>query len=137
MEGKPFCIRLEDKIRECRTETKTERELLGLVSEGLELITPDSPCLIQYYYDWAYEKEPNFPPIELGTQIMLAYSNNDMLAENMESYFNSDCRETYTITPVTYMYLTPETDRLFHMDDYPERLSKWIQRFMQHINKSF
>ena len=137
MEGKPFCVRLEDKIRECRTETKTERELLGLVSEGLELITPDSPCLIQYYYDWAYEKEPDFPPIGLDTQIMLAYSNNDMLAENMESYFNSDCRETYTITPVTYMYLTPETDRLFRMDDYPERLSKWMQRFMQHIAGSF
>ena len=55
----------------------------------------------------------------------------------MESYFNSDCRETYTITPVTYMYLTPETDRLFRMDDYPERLSKWMQRFMQHIAGSF
>ena len=137
MEGKPFCVRLEDKIRECRTEAKRERELLGLVSEGLELITPDNPCLIQYYYDWAYEKEPNFPPIGLDTQIMLAYSNNDMLAENMESYFNSDCRETYAITPVTYMYLTPETDRLFRMDDYPERLSKWMQRFMQHITGSF
>ena len=122
MEGKPFCVRLEDKIRECRTETKRERDLLGLVSEGLELITPDSPCLIRYYYDWAYEKEPDFPPVGLDTQIMLAYSNNDMLAENMESYFNSDCRETYAITPVTYMYLTPETDRLFRMDDYPERL---------------
>ena len=137
MEGKPFCVRLEDKIRECRTEAKRERELLGLVSEGLELITPDNPCLIQYYYDWAYEKEPDFPPIGLDTQIMLAYSNNDMLAENMESYFNSDCRETYAITPVTYMYLTPETDRLFRMDDYPERLSKWMQRFMQHITGSF
>ena len=136
-EGKPFCVRLEDKIRECRTETKRERDLLGLVSEGLELITPDSPCLIRYYYDWAYEKEPDFPPVGLDTQIMLAYSNNDMLAENMESYFNSDCRETYTITPVTYMYLTPETDRLFRMDDYPERLSKWMQRFMQHIAGSF
>ena len=137
MEGKPFCVRLEDKIRECRTEAKRERELLGLVSEGLELITPDNPCLIQYYYDWAYEKEPNFPPIGLDTQIMLAYSNNDMLAENMESYFNSDCRETYSITPVTYMYQRPESDRLFRMDDYPERLSKWMQRFMQHITGSF
>lgn len=35
------------------------------------------------------------------------------------------------------MYLTPETDRLFRMDDYPERLSKWMQRFMQHIAGSF
>lgn len=50
---------------------------------------------------------------------MLAYSNNDTLTENMECYFNSDYRETYAITPVTSMYLTPETDRLFRMDDYP------------------
>lgn len=137
MEGKPFCIRLEEKIREYRTEAKAERKLLELINEGLELITPDSPCLIQYYYDWAYEKEPDYPPIGLDTQIMLAYSANDLLAENMEYYFNSDCHETYIITPVTYMYLTPETDKLFRMDDYPERLSKWMQRFMQHINDSF
>ena len=94
-------------------------------------------ALLRRAYNSIDEKEPNFPPIGLDTQIMLAYSNNDMLAENMESYFNSDCRETYAITPVTYMYLTPETDRLFRMDDYPERLSKWMQRFMQHITGSF
>ena len=79
MEGKPFCIRLEDKIRECRTETKTERELLGLVSEGLELITPDSPCLIQYYYDWAYEKEPDFPPIERKHSINSPFHSKNVI----------------------------------------------------------
>ncbi len=137
MAGKPFCVRLEDKLRECRTKVKAERKLLGLVSEGLALVTPDSPRLIQYDYDWAHEREPDFPPVELDTQIMLVYSANDALTENMKSYFNSDCHETYAITPVTYMYLTPETDRLFHMDDYPERLSKWMERFMRHINRSF
>ena len=56
---------------------------------------------------------------------------------NMECYFNSDYRETYAITPVTSMYLTPETDRLFRMDDYPERLSGWMERFTQCINRHF
>ncbi len=35
------------------------------------------------------------------------------------------------------MYLTPETDRLFRMDDYPERLSGWMERFTQCINRHF
>ena len=56
---------------------------------------------------------------------------------NIRGSLSNTYRETYTITPVTYMYLTPETDRLFRMDDYPERLSKWMQRFMQHIAGSF
>lgn len=92
---------------------------------------------MQYGYDWAYERSPDFPPIDLDCQIMLAYSNNDALTENMECYFNSDYRETYAITPVTSMYLTPETDRLFRMDDYPERLSGWMERFTQCINWHF
>lgn len=137
MGRKPFCSRLEEKLRECRTEVETERKLLGLVNEGLALITPDSPCLIQYDYDWAHEKNPDFPPIGLDAQFTLMYSVNDTLAVNMKSYFESDCHETYAITPVTYMYLTPETDSMFHMDDYPERLSKWMERFMRHINHSF
>ena len=64
---------------------------------------------------------------------MLAYSNNDALTENMECYFNSDYRETYAITPVTSMYLTPETDRLFRMDDYPERFFRWADEFINII----
>lgn len=134
MEGKPFCTDLEEKVRKYRAAVKEERELLELIREGMGLITPGNPCIMQYGYDWAYERSPDFPPIDLDCQIMLAYSNNDTLTENMECYFNSDYRETYAITPVTSMYLTPETDRLFRMDDYPERLSGWMERFTQCIN---
>ena len=137
MEGKPFCTDLEEKVRKYRAAVKEERELLELIREGMGLITPGNPCIMQYGYDWAYERSPDFPPIDLDCQIMLAYSNNDTLTENMECYFNSDYRETYAITPVTSMYLTPETDRLFRMDDYPERLSGWMERFTQCINWHF
>lgn len=137
MEGKPFCTDLEEKVRKYRAAVKEERKLLELIREGMGLITPGNPCIMQYGYDWAYERSPDFPPIGLDCQIMLAYSNNDALTENMECYFNSDYRETYAITPVTSMYLTPETDRLFRMDDYPERLSGWMERFTQCINRHF
>ena len=137
MEGKPFCTDLEEKVRKYRAAVKEERELLELIREGMGLITPGNPCIMQYGYDWAYERSPDFPPIDLDCQIMLAYSNNDTLTENMECYFNSDYRETYAIIPVTSMYLTPETDRLFRMDDYPERLSGWMERFTQCINWHF
>lgn len=137
MEGKPFCSGLEEKLRECRTDIKAEQELITLIREGMELITPENPYLMWYDYDWAYEESSDFPPIDLSRQVMLVYSIKDALTENIEDYFNSDCRETYTITPVTYKYLTPETDELFQMDNYPERLSGWMQRFMQHIQAQF
>ena len=60
-----------------------------------------------------------------------------LTAECMKGFMNSDYQETYALTPVTYRFLTPETDCLFQMDDYPERLSKWLARFTRHIADNF
>ena len=46
-------------------------------------------------------------------------------------------QETYALTPVTYKLLTPETDSLFQMDDYPERLSRWLVCFTGYIDDNF
>lgn len=135
--SKTFCYNLEERIRQYRTENKKERELLELIREGMALITPESPCLISYLYDWAYEESPDINPIGMEQQLMLVYSDCDTLAECMRDYMNSDYRETYALTPVTYRYLTPETNELFRMDDYPERLSEWLERFTEHINDNF
>lgn len=137
MGGKPFCTGWEEKIREYRSDNKAEQKLLELIKEGMKLITPESPRLVQYHYDWAYEENPDFLPIELNRQIMLAYSINDALTKSMEHYFNSDYQETYAITPTTSMYLTPETDGPFRMDDYPERLLSWMNRFIEHVSTYF
>ena len=65
------------------------------------------------------------------------YTTRDTLAECMEGFMNSDYQETYALTPVTYKLLTPETDCLLQMGDYPERLSKWLDRFTKHIADNF
>ena len=137
MDGKDFCKDLEASMRKYHTEKENEQKLLELIGEGMTLITPDSPHLMEYYYDWNAEESPDFLPIGLETQVMLAYSKNDALCEEMKAYFNSDCRESYTITPVTSLYLTPETDRLFSMDNYPEKMNDWLERFSKHVSNNF
>ena len=47
-----------------------------------------------------------------------------------DSYYNSYSQETYDIIPVTTCDLSPETEELFRMDDYPERFLKWAEKFI-------
>lgn len=137
MSGKPFCNSLEEAARNYRTKKGKEQKLLELIREGMALITPESPNLTDYLYDWAYEEERDFYPVGMESQVMLVYSTRDTLAECMEGFMNSDYQETYALTPVTYRFLTPETDCLFQMGDYPEKLSKWLARFTKHIADNF
>lgn len=137
MNARHFCKDLNGNLQKFQTEKANEQKLLELIEEGMALITPESPHLMQYYYDWAYEESPDFTPIGLEILVMLGYSVDDALCKQMESYFNSDCQESYAITPVTCLYLTPETDKLFSMDNYPERLSNWLNRFLKHVSNNF
>ena len=137
MSGKPFSNSLEEAVRNYRTKKGKEQKLLGLIREGMALITPESPNLTDYLYDWAYEEERDFYPVGMESQVMLVYSTDDTLAECMKGFMNSDYQETYALTPVTYRFLTPETDCLFQMGDYSEKLSKWLARFTKHIADNF
>ncbi len=123
--------------RNYRTKKEKELKLLELIEDGMALITPESPVLTGYQYDWAYEEECDFPPVGMESQVMLVYSTGDTLTECVKEYMNSDYREVYALTPVTYKLLTPETDCLFQMDDYPERLSRWLVRFTDYIDDNF
>lgn len=48
------CAELSDK-------KEKELKLLELIEDGMALITPESPVLTGYQYDWAYEEECDFP----------------------------------------------------------------------------
>ena len=56
-----------------------------------------------------------------------------MMAEYLTDYYNSYSRETYDIVPITTYDLSPETEELFHMDDYPERFFQWAEKFINII----
>ena len=129
MGKKEFCKDLEGEIQKYNTKKNNEKALLKLIKEGLAYISDDSPSIMQYAYDWSYEESPDFEPVGLDIQIMLTWSPTDAMAEEMETYINSDYHESYAITPVTTLLLTPDTDTPFSMNDFPERFSKWLDSF--------
>lgn len=132
MRGRAFCTGLEDGLENCRPQTDGERKLLELVREGMTLMGKGVPCIMDYQYDWIYEKEPDLMPAPLESQILLAYSTYDEIVRDMMSTFSADMEESYNLTPVSTMLLTPETDRIFSMDDFPERFAGWFNRFVYH-----
>jgi len=137
MYGNPFCIRLEEKLGAYKTDKEDEKELLDLIREGLELIEEGVPCIMDYEYDWAMEESPDFFPITMRDQVALAYSINDRVAKGMECYLNSSLQESYALTPVSTLLLTPETETLLQEDNYPERFAGWFCRFTYHITHHF
>lgn len=99
-------------------EKNNEKALLKLIKEGLAYISDGSPSIMQYAYDWSYEESPDFEPVGLDIQIMLTWSPTDAMAEEVETYINSDYHESYAITPVTTLLLTPDTDTPFSMNNF-------------------
>lgn len=133
----PFCSRLEEKLEAYKTGNEAEGVLLALIREGLELIGEGVPCIMDYEYDWAMEESPDFFPITMRDQVALAYSINDRVAKEMECYLNSSLQESYALTPVSTLLLTPDTRTLLQEDNYPERFADWFCRFTYHITHHF
>ena len=137
MHGNPFCTRLEEKLEAYKTDCGYEQELLGLIRDGLGLTGEGIPCIMDYEYDWAMEESPDFLPITMQDQIALAYSINDRVAKEMEYYLNSSAQESYALSPVSTLYLTPETERTLQEDNYPKRFADWFNRFTYHVTHNF
>lgn len=133
MHSKAFCRNLEEHIRNCNPSSNKEKRLLELITEGMSLIAKDSPYILNYDYDYASEKERDFEPPPLEYQILLTYSITDTVTKDMESCFSTDCQETYNQTPVSFTFITPETEKLFRPENYPERFSKWFEKFVEHV----
>ena len=122
-------------IRRYSPRNGWERTLLELMDEGLQFLSPEKP-IMHYSYDPYFEDDPDFRPMELDRQICITYDIHDVVTEYLENLYNTDRQETYDLTPITTMALSPETDRLFRMtDDYPERFFKWSDKFINHISK--
>ena len=102
------------------------------MKEGLQFLSPKRG-IMEYCYDPFYEEEPEFHPMYLYQQIRVIYDSYDMVTDYLVNCYNSHSRETYDIIPVTTLALSPETEKLFRMDDYPERFFKWADKFINII----
>ena len=110
-----------------------EQPLVDAMKRGLPFLTP-ARGIMQYAYDAYYSENPDFHPMYLQQQIRVVYDINDIVSDYLLDYYNSYSRETYDITPVTVRDLSPDTEELFSMDDYPERFFRWADEFISLIS---
>ena len=90
-----------------------------------------------YGYDPFYDEEPDYLPMTLGQQIRVVYDSDDIVTEHLIDFFNSTRQETYEIIPASTFAVSPETDKVFTLEDtYPERFFKWADDFIQYIRPS-
>lgn len=137
MAGRAFCRDLETALESCLPEGETERTWLGIIKDGLTLIGKGKPCIMDYEYDWAKEEEPDIMPAGLESQVLVAYSLDDEVAAEVMQAFTADVHESYNLTPATRLLITPETDKVFTEDDFPERFVKWFYSFVEHVSENF
>ena len=110
-----------------------EKGLIELLRRGLEFIKPEK-SIMYYGYDPFYDEEPDYLPMTLGQQIRVVYDSDDIVTEHLIDFFNSTRQETYEIIPASTFAVSPETDKVFTLEDtYPERFFKWADDFIQYI----
>lgn len=129
VENKCYYKNLPKALNRYEPKDGYEQSLVSLMKEGLEFLTPEHG-IMEYGYDPFYEEEPDFLPMYLSKQIRVVYDCTDMITEYLSDYYNSYSQETYDIIPITTCELSPETEELFHMDDYPERFFRWAEKFI-------
>lgn len=132
VEQKSYYKNLPKALEKYIPQNGFERSIVELMKKGLPFLTPERG-IMEYGYDTFYEEEPEFTPMLLSQQIRVVYDCDDLVSGYLVDYYNSSRRETYDIIPVTTCALSPDTDSLFSMDDYPERFFKWADEFITMI----
>ena len=129
VEAKSYYKDLPKALEKYTPQNDFERSIVGLMKKGLPFLAPELG-IMQYGYDAFYSENPDFHPIYLEQQISVVYDINDVVCEYLVDYYNSYSQETYEIVPITVCDLSPDTEEVFRMDDYPERFFKWADEFI-------
>lgn len=132
VETKAYYKNLPKALESYVPQNGFERQLVVAMKHGLPFLSPERG-IMQYGYDAFYSENPDLHPMYLEQQIRIVYDINDVVSENLVDYYNSCSRETYDIIPITVFDLSPDTEEVFRMDDYPERFFKWADEFINII----
>jgi hypothetical protein len=105
-----------------------ERALISVFREGLQFIGRDKPSIMSYGYDpMGYEEREEYP-VDLDRMIRVIYDRSDVVTEYMEEWANTELRESYDISPATWLAISPLTTELFSMDRYPDDFFNWFNK---------
>ena len=135
VERRCYYKRLPQVLDRYQPVNEYEELLAKLFKEGFQFVGHDKPSIMHYLYDpYDETQESDMIRVDPDRMIRVVYDVDDVLNENLSEMVNTELQNCdYIITPATTLYLTPDLKKPFSMDDYPERFSKWIERFVEFI----
>ena len=111
-----------------------EKQLIEIFKDGLQFIGKDKPSIMSYGYDPLYDEERDYHPVDMDRMIRIVYDLDDFVTEWIMDWANNELRESYDISPATRFIISPQTDKLFSMDQYPDNFFKWFDRICKLIS---
>lgn len=105
-----------------------EQQLIDIFRDGLRFIGKDKPSIMSYGYDPLEDEDRDYHPVDMERMIRVVYDLDDFVSEWMMDWANGELRESYDISPATQFVLSPDTDQIYSMDEYPETFFKWFDR---------
>lgn len=132
----PQPVNLDRELKFYRPRSAMERELLDLFRSGREFLSGDSIMNYEYFYDnpeleWG---DCDAEIIGMDRSIQLIYHSKDFMTTEIEEMVNHSIQYGAEIlTPVTYLILQPDTERVFQKSDYPERFCDWFAEAFETI----
>lgn len=135
VERRCYYKRLPQVLGRYRPVDEYEELLTDLFKEGLQFVSHHTPSIMHYLYDpYDETQESDMIRVDPDRMIRVVYEVNDALNEYLSEMVNAELQNSdYIVTPATTLYLTPELKKPFSMDDYPERFSGWLERFVEFI----
>lgn len=128
----PPCRELPEIIRKIQPKQEREKNLFKIFEEGLQFIGNDLPSFKDFEYDSDFDPDIDYLPLDFNSSLLIFY-DDDWVARNVIDRFNGEWEASYIIDPCCIMKLSPKTDKLFVMDDYPVRFLGWCYKFTSFI----
>ncbi len=111
-----------------------EKELLGILREGLRFTESSTPSIFSYEYNPHADEDHEDDTIRMEHIIRFIYDSDkvcDELVELINNEINSGACETL---PCTWLTLNPKTERVFEANTFPEEFFTWLSKLMECIN---
>lgn len=119
-------MKIQYDLNHVTCQTQNEQLLVQIMLEGLPILMSDK--IINYEEDCEDDEYDEI--FDLQRSFGLVWDLNDIFTDNMFENINLYSSELWISTPVQYFFLSPTTDKIPSIPDFPLKLAEWITKLI-------
>jgi len=136
IENKNYHRDLRKSLDRYKSASDYERELIGIMKEGLPFMGENVPNIFQYEYDFYWDEDSDDSPVSMDQQIMFIYDADDHVIDGFSSYVDDCYNNYYAIRPCATLALAPDTKETFGMEPFPKEFFDYMDKLNDFIRKN-